>query len=178
MSTQRIDGDARRGALGAQSAQASPSATGSDSGDTAKVLTARGRLAAIEYDGDAQVNLGLHGVQQLRRAAFREHVAALSEPTRDDGFTLSQWVGQMTAKYGAAVKVHHNVLPWDVALFVIRYGENPEHWPTALSDADVARAGHYLERQSELGSGVVVLGDRRTPAYPSETLLGVDELEG
>ena len=72
----------------------------------------------------------------LRREAYLERANAMSEADRT---VLAEFGVEMAKLYGPAAKLHHNALPWSVALLVLRYGEEPAHWPAALSDGDRQR---------------------------------------
>lgn len=53
---------------------------------------------------------------------------------------ILDWTERMTAAQGPQVQVHENILPWPIALYVVRYGEAEGWWPAQLTDDDVRRA--------------------------------------
>lgn len=79
----------------------------------------------------------------LRMAAFKEHVAAMTVQPE-----LSAWDAIMRSKYGQRVKVWHMIYDsFLVALMVVRYGEDCAQWPDVFSAEDIKRAQNW-----ELGS--------------------------
>jgi hypothetical protein len=75
----------------------------------------------------------------LRRSAYAEAVAAMTVPDEIKNFAAA-----MTAKSGATIQVWRARLPWIEALMVVRYGEEPKHWPAAFDAADIKRALLWL----------------------------------
>lgn len=78
-------------------------------------------------------------VARLRRAAYLRIVAAMATPA-----ALVAWAEAMTAKHGATVTVFGHQVPWLPALRLVRWGEEPRHWPSAWEDGDLVRAETWL----------------------------------
>lgn len=97
---------------------------------------------------------------RLRTAAYVATVGAMVTPP-----ALLDWAAAMTAKYGPVCRIHAHELPWLPALRVVRWGEEPAHWPATWEDADLARAASWLagDHPSFL---TYLVGPDRTPITP------------
>lgn len=74
-----------------------------------------------------------------RARAYAQHLATMAVPAY-----LHLWAAEMAAQHQkAAVKVHHNYLPWLAALLAVRYGEAVEHWPATVTEQDIERAREW-----------------------------------
>jgi hypothetical protein len=78
---------------------------------------------------------------------------------------LVDWAKAMTEHYGPTVRIHAHELPWLPALRVVRWGEEPRHWPAQWEDADLQRASNWLagDHQTFL---TYLVGAERTPITP------------
>lgn len=86
---------------------------------------------------------------------------------------IAAWAQSMAAKFGPKAGVWNvgkmvvmneqivDLTPfaydWATALMIVRYGEAVEHWPSAFSAADVARAQRWLDG-SDMPPGVNYFG--------------------
>ena len=69
---------------------------------------------------------------------------------REESGDIREWATQMSQLHSRAgnpvsvVRVFRNVLPWITALYVVRYGEAEDTWPTSLTSDDGHRARKWL----------------------------------
>lgn len=113
--------------------------------------------------------LGYPEVCRLRRAAYTEHLD--QHGLRE---ALAEFRAAMEANHGALAQAWHNVVPWDVAFMVGRYGEAIDYWPTELSEADAARLKEWGTGPAEWPNGIKAHPELRAPGE-NELLLGQDE---
>lgn len=149
------------------------------------------KLLAMTITDEQNATTTLDGYKamcELRRAAYREHVARMT--ISDDAQTL---IDQLEATYGPRVQVWHNVVSWPVAVMIARYGEALEHWPDEFTADDVRRMSEQLPVGLGVGVGaavhrpmraVKVLGDHGKSAKglralqdanPNTLMLGIDD---
>lgn len=88
----------------------------------------------------------------LRRQAWAEHVDSMD----DESYAkLTELREIKTTQYGPAAKAIHNVVPWDIAFMVSRYGEEVKAhetnigWPTTLTEADLTRLAQWKVKGAE-----------------------------
>lgn len=98
------------------------------------------RLRLEDLTHDEQQELPRADLLRLRAQAYTRRVAAMTVP--DD---LSTWAGKMAKRYGPTVRVWEQELPWIEALLVVRYGEEPAHWPEAFTADDLNRATAWMK---------------------------------
>lgn len=87
-----------------------------------------------------------------RAARWKEHVSA-----SDVRPEIVTWSATIVQRFGKKVRVHHNVVDWITALFIIRYGEAEYHWPMEFTDEDLQRATDLLG--GRLGDAVELIPD-------------------
>lgn len=112
-----------------------------------------------------------HELTALRRAAFIEFVRGLDMPR-----AIRAAFDELRETYGERVAAFHNALPWPVAYFVTRHGENPECWPHEWTDADAVRLAYMLRGPEQFPTGLFVLGKSATPRAGA-TLHGLDDVD-
>lgn len=78
-------------------------------------------------------------VVRLWRKTYAALVAAMPASAEIDA-----WAAAMTARYGDGCRVHGHPVSWPAALRIVRWGEEPRHWPAAWDAADLARAQSWL----------------------------------
>lgn len=91
---------------------------------------------ARHADAIASGEITFAHVQAEKRAEFRERIAALPDADRA---MLNDWAQRMSAQFGDQAVAHQNVVGWPEAFLVARYGEEVEHWPASLTEADESR---------------------------------------
>jgi hypothetical protein len=120
------------------------------SGDQARSLEAAiraelldhvlGGTAVLEdFSSEEQKYLDYAVLCRLRGAAYVRIVEAMATPD-----ALVEWAAAMAAKYGPVCRIHAHELPWLPALRVVRWGEEPAHWPATWEAADLQRAANWL----------------------------------
>lgn len=79
------------------------------------------------------------------RPEYDAHVAGMTVPPE-----LTAWAQAMTIVHGSpdVAVLWHPPMPWLHALLVVRYGEEPAHWPTAFTAEDALRAQKWLTGES------------------------------
>src|SRR5688572_20341169 len=82
-------------------------------------------------------------IGKLRAEAFERRAA-----TMDPSGALTDWVGQMTAKYGPKVQLHGVTYGWLAALAVARFGEDPN---AVHGEGSLYPEGHAQAGQSKAG---------------------------
>lgn len=81
----------------------------------------------------------LAALAEDRRQRWDAWLAQMDVPSE-----LTAWAAAMTMKHKAAhVKVYRNVLPWLLALLVVRYGEAEYFWPHEFGPDDLQRAENW-----------------------------------
>jgi hypothetical protein len=128
----------------------------------------RDRRQLEDYTADELATLPYFtGLLPLRKRAYlRLAAAALAASDEAIRTRLESWAALMTKRYGAEVKVWHNVVPWIPALLLVMWGEDPMQWPPVFSEGDAARADRwtrgktpayvvYLDADSEGGSAAI-----------------------
>lgn len=102
------------------------------------------RLA--DFSAEQQAAMPYPSLCALRRAAYTAHVAAMAVDPR-----IQAWASRMVDGHGPRVAVwfngfdgvrtdHASALGWIEALLVVRYGEEPKHWPAEFTEQDIRRA--------------------------------------
>lgn len=120
-----------------------------------------GGTAQLEdFTTEEQKYLDYAIVCRLRAAAYVRIVAGMVTPV-----ALLEWAAAMTAKYGPVCRIHAHELPWLPALRVVRWGEEPAHWPTTWEDADLKRAADWLAGDHPAFL-TYLIGPDRTPVTP------------
>jgi hypothetical protein len=99
-------------------------------------------------------------VCKLRAAAYVRVVAAMAPAPE-----LEAWAAAMTARYGPTCRIHAHELPWLPALRVVRWGEEPAHWPASWEDSDLKRAADWLAGDHPTFM-TYLIGAERTPITP------------
>jgi hypothetical protein len=97
-----------------------------------------------------------------RRAAYQQHLDKYPAIRAKLASFVSEMVSQ---RQNAKVKMWANVLPWDQAFLVARYGEAVEQWPTDIGDGDELRAWRWVQ-QGDTPAGITYLA-------PSKSLGGI-----
>ncbi|MCR4300970.1 MAG: hypothetical protein NUV51_05110, partial [Sulfuricaulis sp.] len=92
-----------------------------------------------EHTPAEQVALPYPALCELRKAAYSDAIGAMTVPDEIKNFALV-----MTERAGATIQVWRVRLPWLEALMVVRYGEEPGHWPEAFSAEDIQRALRWM----------------------------------
>jgi hypothetical protein len=112
-----------------------------------RAAATRGQAKAERHKTDG---LSYEEITTERRNEYRERIRTLSA---EDRATLDDFASRLSAKSGTSVvKKEHCALGWRAAFMVQRYGEEVEHWPTALTAADKKRAAQMIRGSSkELG---------------------------
>ena len=71
-----------------------------------------------------------------RARGYAAHLQTMTLPAY-----LGQWARGMTEQTGKTqLWVHHNLLSWMEAFFVVRYGEAVDQWPAKVTKQDLQRA--------------------------------------
>lgn len=122
------------------------------------VLSGEAKLE--DYSAEEQKYLDYAILSRLRVAAYTAIVAAMDTPDE-----LQQWAAAMAAQYGPVCRVHAHELPWLPALRVVRWGEEPTHWPAAWEAADLQRAANWLAGDHPAFL-TYLMGPDRTPITP------------
>jgi len=122
------------------------------------VLSGKAKLE--DYSAEEQKYLDYAILCRLRVAAYTGIVAAMDTPDE-----LQQWAEAMAAQYGPVCRIHAHELPWLPALRVVRWGEEPAHWPAAWEDADQQRAATWLAGDHPTFV-TYLIGPSRTPITP------------
>lgn len=98
-----------------------------------------GRALLEDFTDEEQKYLPADIVQRLRRAAYARVVEAMDADER-----IATWDAAMTARFGDGCNVFGHAVSWPVALRLVRWGEEPRHWPAAWDADDVARGQSWL----------------------------------
>lgn len=113
--------------------------TGEHRSEAHKALADR---EALLYE--AHKDRGQDAVLDAIRADRRARWAELLEG-REESAGVREWAASMTTLYKSGeVQIWKIRLPWITALYVARYGEAEDHWPSALTPDDLVRAGRWF----------------------------------
>lgn len=129
---------------------------------------------------DEQNRLEYPELCEMRRAAWREHLASMQLSP-----AIREWADRMADRYGPKVKVHANALSWPLALLIARYGEamdvaDPDtgemrrFWPDAFTADDEKRALEWEQGITPFTKGVQPLYGKAT-APDRSVPFGLDE---
>lgn len=130
--------------------------------ETDGVITYAPDAARLEdFSPEEQKYLDYAIVCRLRAAAYVRIVAAMVTPD-----ALKEWAAAMAAKYGPVCRIHAHELPWLPALRVVRWGEEPAHWPATWEDADLQRAANWLAGDDHPAFLTYLIGPDRTAITP------------
>ncbi len=88
---------------------------------------------------EANLALGQEAVFRAIAQDRKERWAALLAD-REESADIRTWASNMTKLHGATVRIHRTRLDWITALYVTRYGEAEDFWPTQLGPDDVVKA--------------------------------------
>lgn len=100
-------------------------------------------------------------LSRLRRAAYEATVAAMDTPDE-----LHAWVDAMTNKFGATAIIHGHELGWLALLRVVRWGEEPAHWPATWEQGDFDRAREWLYENEHPAFLTYLIGPNRQHFTP------------
>lgn len=81
---------------------------------------------------------GYDTLMDLRREAYERKIQSINIPA-----IVRLWATRQEGRFGPIVKVHHNFMPWLAAFMVVRYGEEPAHWPNQLTAEDEQRVNTW-----------------------------------
>jgi hypothetical protein len=116
-------------------------------------------------DAVAEGSMNYKDIALERQAEFAARFAQFPEADRA---TLNDWAMRQEARTGSPLGVvFHHAVPWPLVYLTGRYGEEVEHWPTALSDADRTRinaldsGGRAIKYTQALGVAVADKADKR-----------------
>ena len=99
-----------------------------------------GGTATLEdFSDEEQKYLDYAVLCKLRTAAYVRIVEAMETPE-----ALQAWAAAMTERYGPTCRIHAHELPWLPALRVVRWGEEPRHWPATWELSDIQRAANWM----------------------------------
>lgn len=149
-------------AIAAAAAKSSDQARSLEAAIRAELLdhVLSGAAALEDYSVEEQKYLDYAILCRLRAAAYVRIVGAMDTPE-----ALQQWAAAMTAQYGPVCRIHAHELPWLPALRVVRWGEEPAHWPAAWEDNDLKRAADWLAGDHPAFL-TYLIGPDRTPITP------------
>jgi hypothetical protein len=113
-----------------------------------------------DYTAEEQTYLDYAILCKLRAAAYVRVVDDMVTP-----LALVSWAEAMTAQYGPTCRIHAHELSWLPTLRVVRWGEEPAHWPADWDDADLKRAADWLAGDHPTFL-TYLIGAERTPITP------------
>lgn len=125
------------------------------------ITYAPGSAKLEDFSAEEQKYLDYTILCRLRVDAYTRIVAAMDTPAE-----LQQWAAAMAAQYGPVCRIHAHELPWLPALRVVRWGEEPAHWPATWEDADLQRAANWLAGDDHPAFLTYLVGPDRTPITP------------
>lgn len=104
-----------------------------------QTLIDRERLI-VEANAPRGIEQQLAAIAEDRAARWAALRAGLEESA-----DARSWAAKMTVLHGSPnVQIHRNRLDWITALYVVRYGEAEDYWPTSLTADDVRRADRWF----------------------------------
>lgn len=119
-----------------------------------------GQATLEDFSPEEQKYLDYAVLCRLRASAYQRHVDAMETPP-----ALVAWAAAMTETYGPVARIHAHEIGWLPALRVVRWGEEPAHWPATWEDGDLQRAARWLAGDHP-SSLTYLIGPDKTPITP------------